>query len=630
MRGLQRGSCVVALGVEMSGFAGVVCAGGSTPDPRLLERMAARLAFRGPDATQIWSRAGAGFCFTLLRTGPAPQSLEQPCTLDGRVWLLGDVRLDGREDLRRQLEQAGESLPPEVIDEELILRAWRQRGEESLADFLGDFAFALWDAEARRLLCVRDLLGLRPFYYSQAGERLCFSNTLDALRLAPDLSSALDPVFIGDFLLQDSCADAARTAFRNISRLPGGHFLRYSKDAVEVRRYASLPIEEPIRLKHPGEYVESFQTFLEAAVRDRLPRGPAAILMSGGLDSTSVAAIANKLAQEFGTSGSLRTYTIDYRPLFEDQEGYYASLAAEHLGIPIEIFSGAACVPYEGWDELGPLMAEPCNEPFLVLNQQQYRRVHTHARVALSGLGGDDLLTGQAWPYLVYLLRRLRFGTISRSFGGYLLKHGRIPPLLGGFGTRFRQWVSHSDPMAEYPPWLEPDFEKRLRLREKWLERQRPRNSSHPLYPLGYRGLTGHYWSGVFEAQDAAATGVPAESRAPLLDQRLLRYLLRVPPIPWCAHKDLLRQTMRGLLPEKIRLRPKTPLLGDPLAIHVERGNWSPASPVAPAAEIREFVNWEQFCATLQNVSGSTLWTHLRGLSFNYWLKGIEKTEWIR
>ncbi len=605
----------------MSGFAGIICTGGNIPDRSLLERMAGGLEFRGPDATQIWSRGSAGFCFTLLRTGPAPQSSEQPCTLDGCVWLLGDVRLDGREDLRRQLEQAGESLPPNVTDEELVLWAWRQRGEDSLADLLGDFAFALWDAEARHLLCVRDLLGLRPFFYSQVGERLYFSNTLDALRLAPELSSVLDPAFIGDFLLQDFCADPVRTVFRDISRLPGGHVLRYSNDSVEVRRYASLPVEEPLWLKRPVEYVEQFRVLLEGAVRDRLPRGRAAILMSGGLDSTSIAAIANKLAPRPGTPSSLRAYAIDYTPLFEDEEGYYASLAAERLGIPIEISSGAACVPYEGWDNLGPLMAEPCNEPFLLQNPQQYRRVQAHARVALSGLGGDDLLTGQAWPYLLYLLRRSRFGTIGASFGGYLLKHGRIPPLLGGFRARFRKLVSHPDPMAEYPPWLEPDFEKQLHLREKWIELQRQRKSSHPLYPRGYAGLTSHYWSCALEAEDAASTGVPAESRAPFLDQRVLRYLLRVPPVPWCAHKDLLRQTMRGLLPEKIRLRPKTPLLGDPLALHVEWGNWSPALSAEPAAELREFVDWEQLRATLATSPGSTLWTHLRGLSLNYWFE---------
>src|SRR5258707_2826854 len=114
----------------MSGFAGIICTGGNIPDPGLLERMAGGLEFRGPDATQIWSRAGAGFCFKLLRTGPAPQSSEQPCTLDGRVWLLGDVRLDGREDLRRQLEQRDESITPEVTDEEWILLPGRREGKE--------------------------------------------------------------------------------------------------------------------------------------------------------------------------------------------------------------------------------------------------------------------------------------------------------------------------------------------------------------------------------------------------------------------------------------------------------------------------------------------------------------------
>ena len=104
----------------MSGFAGIICTAGNTPDPGLLERMAGGLEFRGPDATQIWSRGSAGFCFTILRTGPAPQSSEQPCTLDGRVWLLGDVRLDGREDLRGQLEKSDEPISAEATDEELF------------------------------------------------------------------------------------------------------------------------------------------------------------------------------------------------------------------------------------------------------------------------------------------------------------------------------------------------------------------------------------------------------------------------------------------------------------------------------------------------------------------------------
>jgi len=85
----------------MSGFAELSVLAGTFQTGAYLNAWLGVWSFVGPDATQIWSRGSAGFCFTLLRTGPAPQSSEQPCTLDGRVWLLGDVRLDGREDLQR-------------------------------------------------------------------------------------------------------------------------------------------------------------------------------------------------------------------------------------------------------------------------------------------------------------------------------------------------------------------------------------------------------------------------------------------------------------------------------------------------------------------------------------------------
>ncbi len=113
--------------------------------------------------------------------------------------------------------------------------------------------------------------------------------------------------------------------------------------------------------------------------------------------------------------------------------------------------------------------------------------------------------------------------------------------------------------------------------------------------------------------------------RAPLLDQRVLRYLLRLPPVPWCMHKELLRQTMRGLLPERIRLRPKVPLLGDPLRIYAESGSWNPLGLSEPVAETRMFVDWEQLGATLVSAPSCDAWADLRPVSLNYWLKAVEK-----
>ena len=112
----------------MSGFAGVVSSDGAPVDAELLRRMAERLAFRGPDATVARVLDGAGFCFTLLRTGPAPQADKQPFNLDARQWLLGDIRLDGRDDLCAWLGLGGEEVPERATDEELALRAWRLRG----------------------------------------------------------------------------------------------------------------------------------------------------------------------------------------------------------------------------------------------------------------------------------------------------------------------------------------------------------------------------------------------------------------------------------------------------------------------------------------------------------------------
>jgi asparagine synthase (glutamine-hydrolysing) len=614
----------------MSGFAGFVSASGDAADPRLLERMAARLAFRGPDATQIWSRGSAGFCFTLLRTGPAPQATEQPCTLDGRTWLLGDVRLDGREELRHELEQNDEPIPATATDEELILRAWRQWGEAGLAKLLGDFSFALWDATARRLRFVRDLIGARPLFYAQSADTFYFSNTLEVVRQAPGVSSKLDPQFIGDFLLQEWCGDGARTVYRDIHRLPPGHTLVYSDAGLSVRCYTDFSVEEPLWLKRPEEYVERFQELLEKAVRERLPRGPCGIFLSGGLDSTSIAAVACNIAKKRGAGGPLRAYTIDCRPLFNDEEGYLASLVAENLGMGIEILSGASCLPYEGWEDSLLRTPEPSHDPFLVVSQRQYRQVQGHARVVLSGYGGDDILTGQAWPYLTCLFRQRSFGTIVKTFGRYILKHRRIPPLRGGFRTRLRRWMGRTDPLTEFPQWLEPHFAERHNLRGRCRELQESPKTGHPLHPIAFAGLSSKFWSSTLENEDAGWTGVPVELRAPLLDQRLLRFLLRVPPVPWCMEKELLREAMRGILPEVIRGRPKTPLLGDFIKHFIESKKWSPMPLPEPTAELRKFVNWERLGTTLARAAGSTLWVGLRPVSLCYWLKGVVNEEGIR
>jgi asparagine synthase (glutamine-hydrolysing) len=612
----------------MSGFAGMISLDGAPPDRSLLEKMATRLAFRGPDGTHIKTLPGAGFCFTFLRTGPAPQCPSQPCTLDGRVWLLGDVRLDGRDDVRRKLEQSGEELSAEVTDEELVLRAWRLWGEAGIAELIGDYAFALWDAEARQLRCWRDLMGSRPFFYAQAGGWFYFSNTLNAIRCAPGISRDLDHHFIGDFLLIARCDYPSRTVFRDIARVPGGYVARLYHPGLQIRRFSSLPIEEPLRLKREEDYVARFRQLFEEAILDRLPQqGAAAIYMSGGMDSTSVAAMARSVSVQRGQHVDLCAYTLDYRPLFDDQEGRLATIAARHIGIPIEVQDGSSCLPFANWG-IGSLSTpEPYHEPFRYLYVTQARLISQRARIAFTGNGGDGVMNGQSWPYFLDLLRNRRFVEIARTFGGYVVKHGRIPPLRGGFRSTFRHWVKPQDPMEGYPKWLMPEFEMQIGLRDRWNELQRPLETVHPWHPTAYAGLSHPFWSGFLESEGPEWTGVPIDPRAPLFDLRIQRFLLRVAPVPLCVNKELLRRALRGLLPKEILARPKTPFQSDLVALQTGKHKWSPLPLAAPPESLKQFLSWERLGCVLESEPNVFPWSNLLPISFMHWLQGVENNR---
>jgi asparagine synthase (glutamine-hydrolysing) len=190
--------------------------------------------------------------------------------------------------------------------------------------------------------------------------------------------------------------------------------------------------------------------------------------------------------------------------------------------------------------------------------------------------------------------------------------------------------MGHAEVGLGYPDWLEPGFERDLSLRDRWRELQQPAKAEHPLHPEGYAGLTGAFWPGVFELEDAGWTGVPVESRAPLLDQRLVRFLLHVPPVPWCMNKELLRTAMRGLLPEDVRVRKKTPLRGDPLQLHAEKNGWKAVLSNGACERLSKFVNCKMLSATSRPALGLSLWADLRPFALAYWLKSVENKQRIQ
>ena len=269
----------------MSGFVGILNLDGAPVDRALLERMTRSLAFRGPDAQEVWCQGPVGLGHALLQITSGTPLEKQPAELDGRLWIVADARIDARAELIAKLKAksgtAGLSLsfPP---DAQLILHAYDAWGDACVEHLLGDFSFAIWDARERRLFCARDQFGVKPFFYAHLGSAFILSNTLDCVRQHPAVSSRLNDLAIADFLLFDSNQDLATTTFADIQRLPPAHILTCEQGKISVRRYWELSVTTPIHYSRDAEYVEHFRELLDTAVADRLRTDSVGVMMSGG------------------------------------------------------------------------------------------------------------------------------------------------------------------------------------------------------------------------------------------------------------------------------------------------------------------------------------------------------------
>src|SRR5687768_2595782 len=304
----------------MSGIVGIVNFDGAPIDRDLVTRMTESMTFRGPDALQILVERNAGFGHTMLRTTWEAADEKQPLTLDGKIWLIADARIDGRAELTQKLGVSEST----HNDAELILLAYHAWKEQCIDYLIGDFAFAIWNSNERRLFCARDHFGVKPFYYAHtSNDGFIFSNTLNTLRLHPLVSDELHEPAIADYLLFGLNQDLASTTFRDIHRLPAGHTLSITKNSLTIRRYWELTAD--VANGSTNNCVERFQHLLTNATKDRLRTSSIGISMSGGLDSTTLAAVAQDLLRK-DRGSSIHACTNVYDKLFEDEERHYSEL----------------------------------------------------------------------------------------------------------------------------------------------------------------------------------------------------------------------------------------------------------------------------------------------------------------
>jgi asparagine synthase (glutamine-hydrolysing) len=610
----------------LSGFVCILHGDDAPVERALLESLTDFLSFQGPDAQEIWLDGAIGMGHALLRTTFESKDERQPANLDGSYRIVADARLDAREELIDELQRAGRNVGSNVPDCGLILEAYAAWGTDCIDHLRGDFSFALWDASRKQLFCARDHFGIKPFYYAKLGSLFVLSNTLNCVRLHQSVTDKLNDRAVGDFLLFGLNYDNTTTIFRDIQRLPPAHTLTVSSGS-QVRRYWEPPIDGRIRYSQPQEYVENFRSILEKAVADRLRTDRVGILLSGGLDSSSVASVAKEVSKRATQPTEIRGYTHIYESLIPDQERDFAGEVGEFLRIPLEFIVMDEVRPFERWDDPKLSRPEPVDTPFLSAIFDTNRNISTHGRVLLSGEGSDNLMDFQMWPYVGDLRRHAEWRTLFTSVANYLSVR---PFPWRGIRARAIRLFGKAPDKAMYPCWVAPEFSRRLHLVERWKEQRSLAKSwkAHPIHPRGHGSLSLPLWTVLFEQDNPGVTGHHLETRYPFLDLRMVNFLLAIPPFPWFFKKTLPREAMVGRLPESVRIRPKTPLQGDPVVAQMQRNGCTKLKMMSLSAELDSYVDRSAVMAPHAKMNSEQLALSLRPYCFNIWLQSARRVRY--
>jgi len=198
-----------------------------------------------------------------------------------------------------------------------------------------------------------------------------------------------------------------------------------------------------------------------------------------------------------------------------------------------------------------------------------------------------------------------------------------------GIRRRVKRVFGKDRDMPRYPRWIAPDFARRMNLERRWNEAASSSASErHPILPRAHASLDSPQWAYLFEHENPGVTRRPVEVRYPFLDLRIVEYLLALPPFPWFFEKNLLREAMFGCLPESVRRRPKTPLVGDPLVEWLKRSesNWMTEAPWSE--ETSRYVSHSVMVPLNGAGERDDLLAAVRPLCLNFWLQSVRRVRY--
>jgi asparagine synthase (glutamine-hydrolysing) len=530
-----------------------------------LNRMCRIIRHRGPDDQGVMVQTGVALGMRRLSiidlvSGNQPISGE-----DGSVTIVYNGEIYNFQELKPTLESRGHTFHTHS-DTEAIVHAYEEFGPACLKDLRGMFAFAIWDDKARTLFVARDRAGKKPLYYTTTPKgTFVFGSELKAVLAYPDVEREINPDALDAYFTLGYVPDPL-SIFRNVHKLPPGHYLTFTNRQVTVKQYWDFEFRSE-ETRSEDDYLEELRALLDESVRLRLISDvPLGAFLSGGIDSSTVVGL---MARHMGQP--VKTFSIGFH---EDSynELKFARLTAEKFGTDHHEFFVTPDI-CEVVDELAWHFDEPFADSSAIPTYMVSKLARDHVTVVLSGDGGDELFAG----YTRYAVERKR--------GGF----ERLPkPLREGLMRPLSQRLPHAtwgrnylhnvslDPISRYLDSVSifTSLNRRSLYTAGFSEKLGPGGyvgglfnelvdnvkTDDPVDRLLYLDSKTYLPGDILTKVDRMSMAVSLEARAPLVDHKLIDFVTGIPSslkLAGLETKHLLKRAVRDLVPAEILNRPK-------------------------------------------------------------------------
>ncbi len=509
---------------------------------RALAALADRLAHRGPDGRDLAIEGAAGIAHLHAWVTPEEIGERQPLRSGGRL-LAFDGRIDNRAELITALELERSDRSPS--DAELALAAHEAWGEGFCRRLVGPYALALLEPAARRGFLARDPLGDRTLFYAELGAEIVISSEEASLLGHPGVSVELDESRLAHYFAAAVPGDGS-TFFRGVTELLPGTLLRIGEGPVTAERLWSPPADGREAIRDGTALAEEYRELLTLAVESRLRSpAPAAVLMSGGLDSTSVAALAAESVDRRAEAQRPRSISWVFDSTNGCDEREFIRPVVERWRLDAREFRGDELGPLPDGRELCLNPSSPEENPYRRLKSRAYSEaVSAGSSVLLSGGSADALYTG----YERWFADLIAAGRPVAAAGELLADLWRFGARSGLRSAGFGRWWRALRPRRPPPEWLTPWARGVLERQASRIEPADARLLA-AAGPRPARGIS-------LEIFYAGRCGV--DLRHPYRDLRLVEFMLSLPA--WELYrngrfKEIARRALVGLLPEAVRTR---------------------------------------------------------------------------